>query len=58
MPPFPDVLPLFARVAGWVLARMGVASRLDPILGLHLTSVALLHFLRWVVGRGPPGGVR
>lgn len=47
MPFFPaDFLPLFGQKTGWLLERLGLSARLDPVLGIHLCCTALLHFLR------------
>lgn len=58
MHPLPaDFLPLFGQKTGWLLERLGLSARLDPVLGIHLSCTALLHFLRqgsWV-GRGGCG---
>lgn len=41
-----DVLPLFGQQTGWLLERLGLSARLDPVLGIHLCCTAVLHFLR------------
>lgn len=40
-----DPLALFSQHLGWLLEKLGLASRLDPELGIHLTSTAALNFL-------------
>ncbi|KAI7836449.1 hypothetical protein COHA_009666 [Chlorella ohadii] len=42
---FADFLPLFGQKTGWLLERLGLSARLDPLLGIHLSCTALLHFL-------------
>lgn len=42
---FADFLPLFGQKTGWLLERLGLSARLDPVLGIHLSCTALLHFL-------------
>lgn len=41
-----DVLALFGQQAGWLLERLGLSARLDPVLGMHLCTTAMLAFLR------------
>ncbi|KAL4420912.1 hypothetical protein ABPG77_001253 [Micractinium sp. CCAP 211/92] len=42
---FADVLALFGQQAGWLLERLGLSARLDPVLGMHLCTTAMLAFL-------------
>lgn len=42
---FADVLALFGQKAGWLLERLGLSARLDPVLGMHLCTTATLAFL-------------
>ena len=44
-PPLADPLALFGQQLGWVLEKLGLASHLDPVLGIHLTTIAALAFL-------------
>ena len=40
-----DALPLFGQQTGWLLERLGLTARLDPVLGIHLCTTAVLNFL-------------
>ncbi|KAK2077072.1 hypothetical protein QBZ16_004705 [Prototheca wickerhamii] len=42
---FADPLPLFGRVAGWVLRKLGLESELDPVRGMGLILTASLAFM-------------
>ena len=42
---FADALPLFSSQIGWLLDRLGLSARLDPVLGVHLSTAASLAFL-------------
>ena len=42
---FADPLPLFGRVAGWVLSKLGLESELDPVRGMGLILTASLAFM-------------
>lgn len=42
---FADALPLFGSHLGWFLEKLGLTARLDPVLAIHLISLACLNFL-------------
>lgn len=41
-----DCLAMTSEGTLRALGALGLASRLDPILGIHLGLTAMLHFLR------------
>lgn len=42
---FADPLALFSKSAGPMLRSLGLTARLDPVLGVHLVTLATLNFL-------------